>query len=408
MSARIFCILILAMLPAFAATVIAQDANANAGNNVPVGNVPAGQAAPVDDLQARVDGLVGELSSPLFPKRQKAVTQLLQLDAPAVPLLEAKLEYAPEAVAVQLRQVISNLRKRLFDNRLIGLNKTDDPAKLVGMPDWERFVAIAGSAEDALPVYLEMLQAEKALFADRMFSSSELTAHLEQRSTELRAACDGQLDEEYPVASAVALMVIASDETVTLRRGTSTNISESLDEARFEKLITDGFHAEMLRAVTSEWLKRPGLAVDRPLLLAMKYRLPVGREIALRTLERPTYNQSTAHSLLCLGAFQQTDTLPVIEQVMNEAAATRPVWPPFGKSVEEVSPGRDIKSTYSAQVRDVALAVAIHLRGRRPLEFGIKVTTSESQLFTLDSMGFNNDTDRNAAISKYRAAYPSP
>ena len=157
MPARIPCILILAILPAFAATVIAQDADLKAGNKAPDGNVAAAaQAAPVDELQARVDGLVAELSSPLFPKRQKAVAQLLQLDAPAVALLEAKLEDAPEAVAVQLRQVISNLRKRLFDNRLIGLNKTDDPAKLKGMPDWERFVAIAGSAEDALPVYLEL------------------------------------------------------------------------------------------------------------------------------------------------------------------------------------------------------------------------------------------------------------
>jgi hypothetical protein len=408
MSARIFCILILAMLPAFAATVVAQDADANAGNNLPVGNVPAGQAAPVDDLQARVDGLVGELSSPLFPKRQKAVTQLLQLDAPAVALLEAKLEDAPEAVAVQLRQVISNLRKRLFDNRLIGLNKTDDPAKLVGMPDWERFVAIAGSAEDALPVYLEMLEAEKALFADRMFSSSELSDHLEQRSIELQAACNGQLDEEYPVASAVALMVIASDETVTLRRGTSTNISESLEEARFEKLITDGFHAKMLRAVTSEWLKRPGIAVDRPLLLCMKYQLPVGREIALRTLERPVFNQGAVYSLLYLGALQQTDALPVIEQVMNNDAATRPFWPPRGQTVEELSPGRVIKSTYSAQVRDVALAVAIHLRDESHKAFGMEISTSEQHLFTFNSMGFNDDADRNAAFSKYRAAYPSP
>jgi len=105
---------------------------------------------------------------------------------------------------------------------------------------------------------------------------------------------------------------------------------------------------------------------------------------------------------------QQTDTLPVIEQVMNDDAATRPIWPPRGKSVEELSPGRDIKSTYSAQVRDVALAVAIHLRGRRPQEFGIEVTTSEPQLFAFSSMGFNDDADRNNAISKYRAAFPSP
>ncbi len=396
------------MLPAFAATVIAQDVNARSGNETPNGVAAAAETSSVKDLQAEVDGLVGELSSPLFAKRQTAVTQLLNLEAPAVALLQAKLENAPEPVAVQLRQVIPKLRTRLFDNRLIGLSSTDDLAKLVGMPDWERFVKIAGSAEDALPVYLEMLQAEKALFADRMFSSSELSVHLEQRSIEFRAACNGELDEEYPVASAVALMVIASDETVTLRRATSTNISESLEDDRFEKLITDGFHAEMLRAVTSEWLKRPGIAVDRPLLLAMKFELPVGREIALRTLERPTYNQGAVYSLLCLGAMQQTDTLPVIEQVINNDAATRPIWPLAGQAVEELNPEREIKSTYSAQVRDVALTVAIHLRGRSPREFGIEVMTSEPHLFTFNSMGFNDDTDRNAAISKYREAFPSP
>ncbi len=392
------------MLAASAATAVAQDGEKGAERAVkaPVGDALQEPTA----LQKTVDGLVTDLASPAFPKRQKAVTQLLQLDAPAVALLEKKLETATEPVAVQLRQVIPKLRKRLFDDRVAALERDPKPSDLAGMPDWDRFVKVTGNAEAAMPVYLEMLKTERALFADRMFSSSELSDHLEERSTRLRAACNGELEEEFPVASAAALMLVASDENVVLRRATSTNISESLQDSRFGKLISDGFHAGTIRALTSEWLKRPGIAADRPLLLSIEYQLSVGREIALRTLERHVYNQSAAYSLLCLGALQQTDSLPAVEQVLNDEMASRPIWPPRGKTAGDLISGREIESTYSVQARDVALAVAIHLRGRRPNEFGMDVMSSELHLFTFDSMGFNNDDDRNAAITKYRAAFP--
>lgn len=398
MPARCLKLLTFAMLAAVAAVAVAQEVESEAAK-------PAA-ASETATLQVTVDGLIAELASPLFPKRQKAVAQMLQLEAPAVALLETQLESAGEPVAVQLRQVIPRLRKRLFEDRVEGLMGVEDPSALAGMPDWDRFSRIADSAADALPVYLEMLQSEKALFADRMFSSSQLSVHLEERSRALRAACNGELEVDFPVASAAAIMLIASDENVTLRRATSTNISESLQDPRFGKLISDGFHAGTLRAVTSEWLKRPGIAVDRPLLFSMEHRLPVGRQIALRTLERNVFNQSVAYSLLCLGALQQADTLPAIEKVLYAESASRPIWPPRGTTAADLISGREVESTYTVQARDVALAVAIHLRGQKPQQFGMDVMASELHLFTFDSMGFNKDEDRNAAISKYRSAFP--
>ena len=386
------------MLTAFAVAANAQDVGEASEKSTVV-------PPTTSDLQAKVDKLVDELSSPQFATRQTAMAQILKLDAAAVLMLEAKLTEASEPTSTQLRQVIPRLRKDLFDNRVAALDRNSEPSALNGMPDWERFVNITGDPKEALPVYVEMLRAEGALFADRMFSSSELSVHLEERSKALREACDGQLEEEYPVASAAALMLIASDESVVLRRATSTNISESLQDSRFGKLITDGFHAETLRVVTSEWLKRPGIAVDRPLLLSMEYQLPVGREIALKTLERPVYSQSTAYSLLYLGLFKQTDALAVVEKVLNDESASRPVWPPKGKVVVDIAGGRKVPKSYSVQARDVALAVAIHLRGRLPREFGMKVMPSSVQLFSLDSMGFEKELDRSAAFSKYRAAY---
>jgi hypothetical protein len=392
------------MLAAIGATAVAQDAGTIPGpeNEIDI----AGQASSVDELQGTVDRLVGELSSPLFTKRQEAIKEILKLDAPAVGMLDAKLQVVAEPVAIQLRQVIQRLRKLLFDDRIHALENQQDGVTPAGMPDWDRFVRVTGNADDALPVYLEMLRAERTLFAARMFSSPELSEQLEERSKRLRDACTGEVEEEFPVASAAALMLIASDEGVILRRATSTNISESLQDSRFAKLIKDGFHAKTLRAVTSEWFKRPGIAVDRPLLLSMEYQLPVGREIALRTLERPNYNQSAAYALLYLGLLRHSDALPEVERVLSAEAAARPIWPPRGTNAEDLAIGREVKSTYSVQVRDVALAVAIHLRGKKPQDFGVDVMSSDQHLFALDSMGFNDDEERDAAIAMYRTAYP--
>ncbi|MFO1001117.1 MAG: hypothetical protein U0936_12300 [Planctomycetaceae bacterium] len=404
MPARITSLFALAVLVTMGARAVAQDAGTNLGAENEIDT--SIQATLAEQLQGTVDRLVEELSSPLFKPRQNAIAEILKLEAPAVGMLEAKMKVVPERVAIQLRQAIPQLRKRLFDDRIQALENQQDQATPTGMPDWDRFVRLTGDADEALPVYLEMLRAERALFATRMFSSSELSEQLEESSQRLREACTGELEEEFPVASAAALMLIASDEGVVLRRATSTNISESLQDSRFGKLVNDGVHAKTLKAVTSEWLRRPGIAVDRPLLLSMEYHLPVGREIAMRTLERPVYSQSAAYSLLCLGSLRTADALPEVERVLRDAAAARPIWPPRGTNVEDLATAREVKSTYSVQVRDVALAVAIHLRGKRPQDFGVDVMSSEKQLFTLDSMGFNNDEERDAAIARYRTSYP--
>jgi hypothetical protein len=99
-----------------------------------------------------------------------------------------------------------------------------------------------------------------------------------------------------------------------------------------------------------------------------------------------------------------TDDLPVVEALLT---ADKKLWPPRGQVVSDLLPDREVESTFSVQTRDVALAVALHLRKQSPEDFGISVTASDLHLFSIESMGFNSDDERDAALQKYRSQFPA-
>ena len=349
-----------------------------------------------------VDRLLSDLGSSAFSTRQKAAKDILLLDASAVSLLESHLKIAGAGVATQLRVLIPQLRKKLFDDRLDALIANPEPAGAQGMPEWNRFSMIVGDDSDALPVYLQLVQSERDLFAAGMFSASDFTSRLESCSVTLAAQCNGEFDKDFPVANCAALMLAASNPEFRLKGATSTNISTALSDQRFSQLLENGVHARILKAIASAWIERSGIAVDRPLLFAIEHKLPAGRNLAVQVLSKATQNQSTYYALLCLGALEQKNDLATIEQLMT---SDKMLWPSRGQSVQELLKDRQLESSYSVQTRDVAMAVAIHLRDRNPREFGMNTEPSKLHLFAVESMGFNNDAERQIALDKYRTEF---
>lgn len=365
------------------------------------GNVEA-QGVETNGDADHVRQLLEDLASPVFSTRQKAASEVMDLDASAVPVLEGELESVPASVATQLRVLIPRLRKRLFDDRITAFDENPAVENAVGLPEWDRFSTMAGDNKDAVPVYQEILKAERDLFAAKMFFAPDFSEQLRNRSTAFAASCDGRADREFPIANAAALMLLASNESPRLIGTTSTNISKALDDPRFGELIENGVHAETLRAIAEAWIQRPGIAVDRPLLFSMKHKLAAGRNVALRTLARPAQNQSTYYALFCLGVLNQPEDIATVEGMFT---SEKTLWPPRGQSAKKLLPGKDVESTYAVQTRDVALAVAVHMRGEQPRDFGMTVIRSELHLFTVDSLGFDDDEQRRAAIEKYNAAF---
>jgi hypothetical protein len=355
-------------------------------------------------LSETLSQLLKQLESPTFATRQKAASDLLKQDASAVGVLETQLDVVSPGVQTQLRVLIPRLRKRLFNDVLDAFSASPVLEHAAKLPEWNRFSELAGDREKALAIFRELLLAEQDLFAARMFGAADFSKQLEARSAAFSVLCDGREEEDFPIVTCAALMLLASDPEIRLTGRTSTNLSNALDDPRLDALMVDGVHVQILRSIVSAWIVRPDIAVDRPLLFAMRHQLPAGRTTALQSLARARQNQSTYYSLLCLGVLNSTDDLPVVEALLT---ADKKLWPPRGQVVSDLLPDREVESTFSVQTRDVALAVALHLRKQSPEDFGISVTASDLHLFSIESMGFNSDDERDAALQKYRSQFPA-
>ena len=196
-------------------------------------------------------------------------------------------------------------------------------------------------------------------------------------------------------------MLLGSEPETRLIRATSTNISSALDDPRFSKLITDGIHAKILRAIAEAWIARKGIAANRPLLFAMQHDLKAGRTVALRIIESKSNRPDMILSLLCLAKLKSTEDLPLIESLLENETI---LWPQRGQVVQQQVPGGPpVDINYKVRTRDVALVVAAYLRDIDPNDIGFKARTSDVTLFAVDSIGFRKDEARRQALAAYRS-----
>ena len=241
--------------------LIATAACTFAQTKTAVAQVEQPEKSTANAKEAEVREMVEKLGSASFADRQQAAKDLLNGGPESVALLETLAAEAIGETKFRLQMILKQLHKRLFEDELEAFLKEPSVGNAERLPEWERFKSICGDNEDALSIFGQILTAEPRLFATRLFATPrDLSALLESRTAELAIKCNGRSDEEFPVASVAAVMLLGSDSETRLIRGTSTNISSALDDPRFSHLITDGIHAKTLRAIVESWIVRPGIA----------------------------------------------------------------------------------------------------------------------------------------------------
>ncbi|HQX53874.1 MAG TPA: hypothetical protein PLR25_28435, partial [Planctomycetaceae bacterium] len=346
--------------------------------------------------EAKVRLSVEKLSNASFAKRQQAAKELLSVGPESVAVLDSLTETSFGETRNRLNVLLPVLRKRLFDDQLAAFLKTPSAEIAERLPQWERYKAICGDDENALRNFGEILNAERLLFATRFFYPRDLPTLLETRTLALEKEFHGRVDEEFPVASVAAVMLLGSESETRLVRTTSYNISRALDDPRFSQLISDGIHKDSLRAIAESWIVRPGIAASRPLLFSMQHNLASGRTVALRIIESKSVRPDIELALLCLAKLDSQQDLSLIESLFADETV---LWPRAGQVVK--IQGR--AAAFTEQTRDVALAVAAYLHGLMPTDIGFSdARTSPTTLFAIDSLGFNSDIARANALAAYR------
>jgi hypothetical protein len=326
-------------------------------------------ATPSAVTESQVKEMIAKLSSASFSERQQASKDLLNVGPEFVRALEDAAASATGETQLRLRMLLPQLRKRLFDDQLSAFLKQPSIANARRLPQWDRFENLCGHDEEALSIFGQILKAESRLFATRLFAVHELPQLLEVRTAEIAGKCNGRLDEEFPLASVTAVMLLGSESETRLVRATSANISRALDDPRFSTVIRDGVHSRALRAVVEAWILRKGIAAERPLLFSMQHKLASGRLLALRVIDSNSRRPDMILALLCLAKFRNTEDLAVVETLLSNETV---LWPQRGRIVKRLVPGGAPADTnYKVQTRDVALVAAAQIRGIARLRLGL-------------------------------------
>lgn len=395
------------------------------------GQDSADHATDLATADSSLQQLVQQLQDPVFSRRQAATTQLLKLPESTGPQLLAAQASATGSTAARLSEILAELQRHWFRTRLAMLQNPstatdaaaddtaifphaatlrklladdttgDPPADSTTAPQQETGL----ETSDPRTVLLQLLQAEPELFAASLYQPTRVPELLEKRSRTLDLACDGREDQPFPTASALALMLVASQPETRLLRSTSANISRPLDDPRFNRLVAAGRQRAVLRKLVAAWILRPGIAADRPLIFAIEHRLPAGRELALRVLQGGGRGPQLYYACMCLAALDSKQDIPLLTARLrsSQLAWTRP-----NDAAKNAVAQGEVASGAEVQLRDAALAALIHLQQIPADRVGLQLAPSRKLLYRPDTVGATSDEIREQRLSRYQTEVAQP
>ncbi|MCA9037653.1 MAG: hypothetical protein KDA91_21115 [Planctomycetaceae bacterium] len=357
----------------------------------------------VSDAGARIAALVEKMEHGSFAERQMATRSLLSLSIDEIAPLQEIVAVANVDQRPRLQAIVDKIQQSEFDRRLSVATLTPSPETANALGSWKRFAELAGNSTDTVLLFLEMQKAEPQLFRSALFDRSQLPLLLEQRSQSVSKQLNSRVSEGFPATSFAALMFLGADPSIRLLRATSTNISDGLADERFHQLMVSGRNREVLRTLASQWVVRPGISAERPLLFCIKHQLPAGKTLAHRVMESKSTRPDMILAILTLAAFGSEADIPRIESMFSVHSV---LWPPRNQQARKaVDVGKQVPSYATVQTADVALAVAIYLRKAEFADFGMTVKLQPVTVFSVETLGFEDEQKRKAAFAAYAAAF---
>lgn len=188
------------------------------------------------------------------------------------------------------------------------------------------------------------------------------------------------------------MLLIGSDPRVRLPGATSSCLTQLLNAPQYHSAVTNGSSSDLHRLLAGQWILRPRIAPEYPLMFAARHNIPEGRQLARRILEGRLTANRALYALLLLVRQGTPEDLPLLESLFNDQTVLlKDTGPAAEGSAEE----------YRVEAGDLALAVAASVRGIPAVRLGFPAPTENSPPFSGATTGFNGDAPRQKARALY-------
>lgn len=358
----------------------------------------AAESRPDRDTR-RASELVRQLGDPSYQVRESASRELVDLGVSAVDALRNGQEAASAEIRRRCGTLLHFILEADMQARIKKFLADPDSVDVGDLPGLTRFRGMAGEQKEARQLYAEMLREYGSLIG-RVERTPEIAG-------EAYSDFMADLYQRHRQASSKGGQPISRGDAVTfLFLGTDPNAKQAdihylhTSNALRTTPIRDAIrNNDGTSAVLKRMLIRWGTEQTNPSLINRVYGMALTGDLAeilphaLKLVkDKDALATTRAFALMAVGKFGSREHLSEVEPLFDSTSVLSQV---------NINGRRG-----STQLGDVALAAAVHLRGKKIADFGFDMLRGELNFTTYYYLGFSDDEKRKAALEKYRREFP--
>lgn len=327
--------------------------------------------------------------------REEASRRLGKMGIEIQPALDAARHDPDPEIRVRVRRIRDSILKVDLKRRVDAFAKDVNDSKHLDLPGWARFKEVVGDGATARRLFVEMQRAEPALFLALQDGPDASSIALQNCIVQnwgqsvQRGRSSGVMVAQ---GSAAAFMFVGADKRLTIGDDVAVQVVNMVNQGSFCDALSNPSQAKLIKKLFGAWIARNAstTVLSQNLWISTRYEIKEGVDLAstvLRQGNQPIYTRHIA--LMAIAKMGGKDQLPTVELCMKDTDLVN-------NSIINNQPSE-------TQIRDVALAVEIHLYGQDLKAYGFKHSDlgDDFPFYNPMVLGFRNDSERDAAVKKW-------
>ncbi len=345
--------------------------------------------------------LVSHLGDAKYRDREKAAAELIRMGRSAKLALQEGRNSSDPEVHTRCEQLLPQALTLDLMFRIDRFLKDTDGKLEHDLPLWKEYRKQIGSDDNARKLFAEMLKVNGALLEAVEEEPSKLTEMVQRRYQEIYQEMFGNQLGGFRGgyqpgrlnASELCCILFACSMPAYKPNQPDWMLSNLYTQPNFTNQLRDEKSGSAYRKVFFHYLdaRMDDNTINQCVWMLSQYKIKEGADIIAKALKdgKATQVYTKANALCCVGTLGSKEHLKVFETFLKDDSQVQQFF--VGGGQQGV-----------IKVRDVALAMTIHLSGKNPRDFGFTMwNVYPNQLIQYHQLGFSSDQDRAAAFKKW-------
>lgn len=356
--------------------------------------LPQGSNSLASDLTT--DQLIERLGDSSFTVREKAAEVLAQKGTRAQKELKRALLNPDLEIRMRAHRILVKSLQSEFAAKIAAFISDVDGKQTHDLPGWKTYRKVIGNDRNTRALFAEMVRRESELL-EAMDSGRQLAPIFSKRLAELRPVQYSGSTGQPSQPETLATLLLVATESNLLSNGTYLQkMYNVLNYSSTKPMIQGSRHSNIIMKMMKQLVLKETSSTQHyyAVMLTLNYDMKTaGLTLGRRLLKaQPNSYITIQNAAIAVARFGDVSDVPLLEPHLKNISVCH-TW-----SNPKIKPG-----VIKTQVRDVVLALLIHLTKQDHKEYGFELLReSPTTLFHSYTCGFADEEKRETAQAKWR------